>query len=70
MSEDKKRGLYNKYKIKKLNGKEVGPCIVMEFTNPFARKAIYLWAREMLDAGYTDVYIDTLSKLKEYQNSN
>lgn len=68
--EQKKEGLYNKYRVKKLNGKEVGPCIVMEFKDPLARRAIYLWAREMLEEGYTKVYIDTLRTLKEHQNSN
>lgn len=70
MAENKHLGLYDKYKVKKLNGKDPGPCIVMEFKDPLARRAIYAWAREMLEEGYTKVYIDTLRKLKEHQNSN
>jgi hypothetical protein len=66
----KQLGLYQKYRVKKLNNKEVGPCIVMEFKDPLARRAIYAWAREMLEEGYTHVYIDTLRKLKEHQDSN
>ena len=65
---EKDKGLYNKYIVKKVSGKELGPCIVMEFKDPIARKAIYTWAREMLNEGYKNVFIDTMRALKAHQN--
>jgi len=58
MSDDKKRGLYNKYKVERNDGKPVGDCIVLEFDDPIAREGIDAWKNAMLCAGYEQVYWD------------
>lgn len=61
-------GLYQKYKIKRTDGKPVSLAIVLEFHDPIARVGIYNWAREMMRQGYTQVYHDVMKELHIWKN--
>ncbi len=67
---DKKRGIYRKYEVKKLSNltKEVD-AIVLEFDDELSWKAIHAWANIMLEAGYEKVFDETMIKLKQYKNA-
>lgn len=64
---EKHKGLYQKYKVEKLNGRPMGEkgCIVLEFDDPIAKEAIITWAKSMRDAGYVQVWKDIAAKLGE-----
>lgn len=46
---DKVRGLYPKYEVRKLNGKPVGPCFVLEASDPHAPAALRAYAMSCSD---------------------
>lgn len=48
----KDHGLQSKYLVERLDGKFVGKCIVLEFSDPIAQPAIERWAQEMFENGY------------------
>lgn len=69
--DDKKRGIYAKYIVDRVDGKDIpNGCVVLEFNDPIARPAILNWANRMLDAGYEQVYIDVIAKLSEISEAN
>jgi len=50
---DKTRGLYNKYNVTRVDGKEIKyGCVVLEFSDKKAHGAIRKFADEMLKLGY------------------
>lgn len=61
---DKSKGLFRKYKVTKLSKpKEPVDCIVLEWGDPIARKAILAWAEAMRDAGHLALYQDVTDRL-------
>lgn len=66
--EDKSRGLYKKYEVKKVGSpKKQVDAIVLEFDDPIARKGIEAWAVEMRYRGFEKVYAEAMFKLKYYE---
>jgi len=64
ISDEKNRGLYKKFHVQKLSNptKEID-CIVLEFDDPIAQKAIMFWANEMCINGYNLCAQQTKEKL-------
>lgn len=62
----KNKGLVKKYNVERTDGKPIKHgCIVLEFGDEIAHKAIEQWAISMRDAGYSKVYLDVTDKLAE-----
>lgn len=59
----KEKGLYKKYHVERIDSKPVNDCIVLEFKDPIARKAIKHWAFLMRTEGYKELYRDVMDKL-------
>lgn len=67
MAGEKKRGLYQKYEVKKLsNPTKKLDCIVLEFDDPIARDGIRAFARSARIEGYEKLASDLFRKLAEY----
>lgn len=63
---EKEKGLYQKYKVEKLNGKELGECIVLEFNDPNGREGIKAFAAAVGRAGFVQLERDLNTKLEQY----
>jgi len=68
MSNRKDKGLHDCYEVRKLNGKPLGRCIVLEFDDKIARRAIKAWSYYMREEGYELVANDIVEILKEYDH--
>lgn len=58
MTDDKNRGLYNKYIVDRVDGKEVGRCFVLELDDPLTWLALKQWAGDLWVAGYENLAND------------
>lgn len=65
MPDDKNRGLYEKYSVKRNDGQELGDCLVLEFKDPNARAAILAYANTVSDVGYEPLARDIKKRLRE-----
>jgi len=64
MKNPTEKGLFRKYQVIKIsNPGKVIDGIVLEFDDPIAHEAIWTWANNMRDAGYSDVFNDVMDKL-------
>ena len=64
MSDEKNIGLYKKFRVQKVgNPTKKIDCIVLEFDDPIAQKAINFWADEMHNAGYIKCAAQTKQKI-------
>ena len=68
MSDDRQRGLYNKYTVKRNDGKKLGACIVLEFKDPSARHAIRAFADAVRADGYNTLANDLLAQCTYHEN--
>jgi hypothetical protein len=59
MADSTERGLYEKYRVKRTDGQDVGPCIVMEVKDPNTWPALLTWADTVEAAGYGPLAEDT-----------
>lgn len=59
MADNPERGLYEKYRVQRTDGQEVGPCIVMEVRDPNTWTALLVWADTVEAAGYAALAADT-----------
>jgi hypothetical protein len=65
--EDKERGLYDKYKVERLDGKPIEKgCIVLEWSDRLARAGIKAFAAAVTSAGYLRLGNDLKTKLRDY----
>lgn len=64
---DKNKGLYQKYKVERVDGKEVNDAIVLEFKDPHAREGIRAFRDSVLIDGYQALACDLTYKLEEYE---
>lgn len=65
MPDDKNRGLYEKYSVKRNDGQELGYCLVLEFKDPNAKTAILAYARTMEQEGYVALSRGIEKRLRE-----
>jgi len=64
--DDKSRGLYQKYKVERTDGKPLEDCVVLELKDPLARAALWTWVSEVEKYGYKQLARDTEAKLIDY----
>lgn len=66
MSNDRTRGLYEKYRVERIDGKPLkgGMCIVLELGDPNARPALLMWARTMQERGFEALSDDMFALLE------
>lgn len=70
MKDEKSTGLYQKYIVKKIkNPDKEMDCIVLEFDDPIARRAITFWANLMHEDGYTLCAAQTKQKVIRYSKT-
>lgn len=58
MPDNKQRGLYEKYKVERVDGKPVGICLVLELKDPNARAGIKAFADAVRGSGYIELAND------------
>jgi hypothetical protein len=56
--DDRSRGIYQKYRVERTDGKPLGPCVVLELKDPYARTGILAWAAMVGAAGYDQLAAD------------
>lgn len=70
VNEEKRRGLYQKYIVRRTDGKPVGEGVFLQFNDPQARQAIKVWAETMHYKGFYELHDDVMAKLKEYEQGS
>lgn len=65
----KTEGLFKKYKVERLDGKELTPCLVMEVKNKHARKALITYA-ESVQEEYPILAHDVFNMVREWKEEN
>ncbi len=64
---DKEEGLYGKYRVERVDGKPMpAGCIVMEWKDPSARRAIRTFSDCVKKAGYLQLSDDLDKRLEAY----
>lgn len=63
VADDKSRGLYEKYRVERTDGKTVGPCIVLELDDPNSWEALILWCNTVRRAGYEELGLDVMQQV-------
>lgn len=64
---NKNKGLYGKYKVERVDGKEIkNGCIVLELKDPNSRKGIRAFSNAVLMDGYTKLSDDLDCELRKY----
>lgn len=67
IDEKKAKGLLLRYKVERVDGKTITDgCMVMEWKDKNARRAIYAFARAVEADGYKNLAMDIDSKLADY----
>ena len=52
MADNKDRGIYGKYRVERVDGKQIDRCIVLELDDPNAWEALLTWADTVAEDGY------------------
>lgn len=69
MADIKERGLYGKYRVERVDGKDIGRCIVLELDDPNAWPALLTWADTVEADGYEALAADVRQWVTESQEA-
>lgn len=58
MSDDLERGIYDKYRVERTDGRGVGRCVVLELDDPNTWDALLTWANSVEAEGYVALATD------------
>lgn len=67
MTETHERGLYGKYRVERVDGKEIGPrgCIVLEVDDDRTHAALAVWAERVERDGFSALAGDVWAALRD-----
>lgn len=66
---DKTKGLMQKYRVERVDGKPVGWAFVLQDTDPFAVPALRAYAKAALNAGYVALADDLERQAQRMQDA-
>ena len=61
MPDNRERGLYGKYRVERMDGQELGRCLVLELKDPNTWDAALAFANSVEDDGYGPLASDVRS---------
>jgi ribosomal protein L37AE/L43A len=67
---DRNKGMYAKYRVKRLDGKEMDSCIVLELTDPNSWPALRTWADTVEADGYVPLAAEMRAKVDQYEQDH
>lgn len=66
--DDPTKGLYGKYRVERVDGKDPGECIVLQLDDPNSWAALRTWADVVEAAGYGPLAVDTRRRVDTYES--
>lgn len=67
MADNKERGLYEKYKVERTDGKSIGQCFVLELDDPNSWDALIIWSNTLRHDGYEELAWDVIQLVAREQ---